>query len=219
MPGRAGDAAAGMRAGAADDKALQRAAVIGVAEHRPRREKIWSSDIAPWKISPPMSPKSRSRSSGVSALRAITLALKPGCVAVDGRDHRGRRPRRDDRPMICPPAVPARRAGRTGSRHAAPFGASVSSSVEGDQHLDDRLAAPADAGAHRHRRGPCRQGSRAMMMPAVCWSPASWPGRRGEARQFRQRDVHPEGAGAAFPSLHAGEGMMAAAHCRGPGAS
>jgi hypothetical protein len=40
VAGRAGDAAAGMRAGAAMVEALQGSAIIGVAEHRPRREQL-----------------------------------------------------------------------------------------------------------------------------------------------------------------------------------
>src|ERR1700758_396392 len=40
VAGRAGDTAAGMRAAAAVIKTLQRAAIIGMAEHRPRREQL-----------------------------------------------------------------------------------------------------------------------------------------------------------------------------------
>src|SRR4030088_3754679 len=52
VAGRAGDAAAGMRAGTAMVEALQRSAIIGVAEHRPRREQLVQrqrtmEDIAP----------------------------------------------------------------------------------------------------------------------------------------------------------------------------
>src|SRR6185369_7066295 len=40
VTGRAGDAAAGMGAGAAMVEALQRPAIVGMAEHRPRREQL-----------------------------------------------------------------------------------------------------------------------------------------------------------------------------------
>src|SRR5258707_9292685 len=40
VAGGAGDAAAGMRAASAMVEALQRSAIIGVAEHRPRREQL-----------------------------------------------------------------------------------------------------------------------------------------------------------------------------------
>src|ERR1700689_444375 len=44
--GRAGDAAAGVRAGAAHVQAWQRSAIVAVAEHRPRREQLIQAERA-----------------------------------------------------------------------------------------------------------------------------------------------------------------------------
>src|SRR5688572_23021253 len=43
---RAGDAAAGMGAGAAQVQALQRSAIVGVSEHRPRRPQLIERKLA-----------------------------------------------------------------------------------------------------------------------------------------------------------------------------
>ncbi len=45
-----------------------------------------------------------------------------------------------------------------------------------DQHLDDRLAAPAELRAHRYKRDPCSRALGARMMPAVWWSAHVCPG-------------------------------------------
>ena len=52
--------------------------LLGDAPSIGRAQNNWSRVNAPWKMSPPVSPNIRSRSSGVSVARPRTLALKPG---------------------------------------------------------------------------------------------------------------------------------------------
>src|SRR5271165_3710201 len=52
VPRNAGDAAAGMRTGAAHVKPLERTAVIAVAEHRPRRKQLVECQRAVKNIAP-----------------------------------------------------------------------------------------------------------------------------------------------------------------------
>ena len=86
----------------------------------------------------------RSRARDRAATGSAARSRSPRSPARSDRPSRssGRRPRRAARPTSGRRAAPARHAGRTGWRHARPAARAV---VErrGDQHLDDRLAAPA----------------------------------------------------------------------------
>ncbi len=63
-----------------------RTGVSGLKEEQAtgRERKSWSSDMAPWKMLPPVSPKVSSRAGGQSTSRPTTLDLKPGAYLEEG---------------------------------------------------------------------------------------------------------------------------------------
>ena len=127
-----------------------------------RAENNWFSVSAPWKISPPRRPNSRSRSSGDSIWRPMTLAAKPGAYWSTRRVHESAAASSVVVPRP-PSAIPARRAGRRGWRHARRPGTAYRQG-RGNENLDHRLAA---AAVHASCQAPSmwpRLG--AMMMPA-----------------------------------------------------
>jgi hypothetical protein len=77
MAGGAGDPAARMRAGAAMVEAGHGAAVVGMAEQRAGPEQLVERERAMEDVAADQT-KVCSRSSGLSAWRPMTLALKPG---------------------------------------------------------------------------------------------------------------------------------------------
>ena len=133
-------------------------------------------------------------------------------MAVDRLDHQVGDRLRDGRPTTLRPAAPARRAGRTGSRRAA---RAARACRRASRRSPSRrsAASTSHACAHRNRPAPCSARLGAMMMPAV-WCSARLASRQaGEVRQFGERHVHAERAGAAAPrfrSRSANDGGSAA---------
>ena len=77
MARRAGDAAAGMGAGTAVIKPLQRPAIVGMAEHRPRREQLIERQRAVENVAAEQSEISF-QIERRQDLSPITLAANPG---------------------------------------------------------------------------------------------------------------------------------------------
>jgi len=119
------------------DRVAHGGAVIGVAEHRSCRKQLVERERAV-EDSPPMRPKSRSRSSGDRILRARMLFLEIRGVPVDCFDDR-----------ICrgfPLLVPARAPGQRRvemlaerARHVLSGRGETWGRSARDQHLDDGL--------------------------------------------------------------------------------
>src|SRR5208282_1701404 len=89
VPRNTGDAAAGMRPGAAHVKPLQRTAIIAVAEHGARRKKLVECQRAMKNITPGKTELALQIERREHAPRDDAGA-EPRCIAVDGIEHQVR---------------------------------------------------------------------------------------------------------------------------------
>src|SRR5215218_11497223 len=141
VPRRAGDAAAGMVAGAAMVETEEGAAVVGVAEHRAGGEELVEreravEDVAAGEPEDTLEVERRERLAGDDAV------LEAGSVALDGGDHEVG----DLLAMIVPgPSLRKLRRDVLAEQARDMRALRCQAVVErrGDQHLDHRLAAPA----------------------------------------------------------------------------
>ena len=120
----------GMRARAAVVEARHRAAIVGIAEHRPRPEQLVERERAVEDVAAG-EPEGLLEVERAQRLAADHARLEARRIAIDRVDHQvGHLVA-----MVVPGAAvrqfAARRAGRTGSPHGRPCGARLSSSVEG----------------------------------------------------------------------------------------
>src|SRR5439155_16422007 len=86
MPGNASDAAAGMRSGAAHVQALERAAIVAVPEHRPRRKQLVEGKRAVKKVAAD-EPEFTLEIQRRECLRGNDARSEVRSVAIDGLDH------------------------------------------------------------------------------------------------------------------------------------
>ena len=154
-------------------------------------------------MSPPMRPKVRSRSSGELICRRDHAPGEARRIVIDRPDHQIG----DLVAMIVPGGAVGKLRRHMLAEQARDMGAlRRQRGIErrGDQHLDDRLAAPAMfagvvIGAVHIGERRCDDDARGMMIADLA------AGQAREGRQLGQRHIHAERAGAAFPAPDAGQ--------------
>src|SRR5262245_25358292 len=141
VAGRAGDAAAGMRARAAVVEARDGAAVVGMAEHWPRPEELVKRQRAVEDIAAD-EPERLLEIERAQGLASDHARLEARRIALDRVDHQVG----NLVAMRVPGAALRQRRRDVLAEQARDMGALGGKRVvegRGDQHLDDRLAAPA----------------------------------------------------------------------------
>ena len=157
VAGRAGDAAAGMRAGAAMIEARQRPAVVGIAEHGPRPEQLVERHRAVRDVAADEA-EHLFEVERAQRLAADHARLEARRIAVDGVDHQVG----DLVAMVVPGAAVGQLRRDVLAEQARDMRALRRQRVvegRGDDQLDDRLPAPAVLARVADRRGPCSRGS------------------------------------------------------------
>jgi hypothetical protein len=197
MAGRAGHAAARVRARSAQIEARQRHAVVGGADHRPGAEQLVEAHLAVEDVAADQAEAALEVERRVDLPAEHRLA-RSRARGVDGGDDASA-PSRAPRPSCAPGKIVAEMLAEQATRHACPW-AQGPGRASRDQHLDDRLLGPAVALRVEIRAvhvGEARRDddARGQVIAALR--------QHGELGQLGQRDVHPEGRAFALPVRHA----------------